>query len=146
MQRERLLDAAAHVLAEQGTRGTTIGLVAKRADMSPSTFRKLFANMDECLVALVEKVTTHSTMLMSQAFEAAETWQDGVLASLEALLEYLDSEPVLGRVCVVEALAAPPAALGRRARLLEPLKPLLDQARQELPADRQPRLPRPSQP
>jgi len=138
MQRRRLLDAMAYVLVEKGMRGTTIGLVAERADISPSTFRKLFASFEACFVALAEQVTTRSTTLMSQAFEAAESWPDGVLAGLEALLEFLDSEPVLARVCVVEALAGPPTALKRRVRLLEPLKPLLDQAREELPADQQP--------
>jgi AcrR family transcriptional regulator len=138
MQRRRLLDAMAHVLAEKGSRGVTIGLVAEGADVSPATFRKLFTSLEDCFVVLVEQVTKRSTVLVGEAFGSAESWQDGVLVGLEALLTFLDSEPILARVCLIESLAGPPEALRRRARLLESLKPLLDRAREQLPADCQP--------
>lgn len=136
MQRRRLLDAMAQVLAEQGLRRTNVALVCARAEVTPSAFRKLFAGLDECFLALLDQVHKRSTTLMIEAFERETSWEDGVLTGLEALLTFLDAEPALARVCLVEALAGPPAALRQRAESMQRLKSLLDGARKELAVDR----------
>jgi hypothetical protein len=61
-----------------------------------------------------------------------------VLAGLEALLVFLDCEPVLARVCLVEALAGPRDALELRRRLFASLEPLLERAREQLAPEQQP--------
>jgi hypothetical protein len=77
-----------------------------------------------------------STTLAIAAFEREQSWQDGVLAGLETLLLFLDSEPLLARICLADALAGPPAALELRSLLFALLAPLL--ARAQLPSDEQP--------
>ncbi len=79
-----------------------------------------------------------STTLITEAFEAEASWQDGVLAGLQALLVFLDSEPALARVCLVEAHAGPRKAAELRARLLATLQPLLDRGREQLAPEQQP--------
>jgi AcrR family transcriptional regulator len=138
LQRRRLFDAMAQVLTERGLRGTTATLVCTRAEVSPSAFRKLFASVDDCFLALLEQVRTRSTALMVDAFERETSWEEGVLAGLEALLVFLDAEPALARVCLVEGLAGPPAALRQRVESLRRLKPLLDGSRERMAVDRQP--------
>jgi AcrR family transcriptional regulator len=138
LQRRRMLDAMAQVLAERGLRSATIGEVASRAGVSRSTFCELFEGLEDCFVALLEHVMVRSTTLIREAFAREAEWQDAVLAGLEALLVFLDSEPALARMILVEALAGPPEALQRRARLLEPLEPLVEGARELLPARAQP--------
>jgi AcrR family transcriptional regulator len=123
------------VLTEKGLRGVTVAGVVGRAEVSSSTFREIFKSVDGCFLALLEHVTMRSTALIVEAFERETSWQDGVLAGLEALLLFLDSEPALARVCVVEAFAGPLVALERRTHLLEPLKPLVDGGRKQLPDD-----------
>lgn len=138
MQRRSVLDAMAYVVAERGMRGATIGRVCERANVTPSVFRNLFSSLDACLLELQEQAATRCTVLIVEAFEAEMSWLDGVLAGLEALLVFLDREPELARVCLVESLAAPPATLKRRLDLLAPLKPLVDGAREQLSSDEQP--------
>lgn len=138
LQRRRLFDAMAQVLVERGLRGTTTAIVCARAEVSPSAFRKLFSSLDDCFLALLEEVRARSTALMVEAFERETAWDDGVLAGLEALLVFLDAEPALARVCLVEGLAGPPAALRRRVESLQQLKPLLDGSRQHMTGDQQP--------
>ena len=138
MQRRRLLRAMAQMLAERGFSGLTVVGVSARADVSSSTFRELFGDLDSCFLSLVEQVMERSTALVIAAFEREQSWQDGVLAGLEALLMFLDSELILARVCLVEALAGPRAALELRARLFASLTPLLERARKDIPAEEQP--------
>lgn len=138
MQRRRLLAAMVQVLAEQGLRGATVQLVSARAEVSPAAFRKLFPSIDDCFLALLEQMRTRSTTLMVEAFKRETSWEDGVLAGLEALLMFLDSEPALAKVCLVEALAGPSRGLKQRAESLQQLKPLLDGLRKQLQADQQP--------
>jgi AcrR family transcriptional regulator len=138
MQRRRLLDAMTQLVADEGFRGMTIGGLCASASVSPSAFRELFGSLDGCFLVLLERVMDRSMAPAIEAFEAEASWQDGVLAGLEALLVFLDSEPGLARVCLVEALAGPCEAAELRARLLALLKPLLDRAREQLTFEQQP--------
>ncbi len=138
MQRRRLLDAMAQMAAKEGFRRVTVGGLCAQAAVSPSALRELFGGLDGCLLVLLERIIGRSTTLVIEAFEAELSWQDGVLAGLEALLVFLDSELVLARVCLVEALAGPPEAAELRARLFAALRPLLDRAREQLAPEQQP--------
>jgi AcrR family transcriptional regulator len=138
MQRRRLLDAMAQMAAGEGFRRVTVGGLCARAAVSPSALRELFGGLDGCFLALLERVMERSTTLVTEAFEAEPSWQDGVLAGLEALLVFLDSEPVLARICLVEALAGPHEAAELRMRLFAALRPLLDRAREQLAPEQQP--------
>jgi AcrR family transcriptional regulator len=61
-------------------------------------------------------------------------WRERVRAGLWALLEFLDDEPGLGGLCVVDALGAGPAALAQRAQVLESLVDAVDGGRVEAKA------------
>jgi AcrR family transcriptional regulator len=138
MQRRYILDAMTDIVAERGMRGTTIGRVCERARATSAVFRDLFPSLDACLLELQEQAMTRCTALIAEALEAESSWQDGVLAGLEALLLCLERDPRLARVCLVESLAGSPAVCERRLDLLAALNPLLDRAREHLPAGEQP--------
>lgn len=138
MQRRRVLDAMAYVVAERGMRGATIGRVRKRADVTSSVFHELFPSLDACLLELQEQALTRCTALVIEAFEAESSWRDGVLAGLEALLVCLERDRSLARVCLVESLAGAPSVQARRLELLAALNPLVDRVREHFPADTQP--------
>jgi AcrR family transcriptional regulator len=137
-QRTRMLDAMAEIVADRGLRGVTIAAVAKQACVSRATFIEVFGSVEQAFIALVGDVTRRSADLIREAFRGEPSWSEGVLAGLEALLRFLDSEPSLARVCLIEAQAGPPAALELRAQLLQPLAAIVDEAREMLPADGQP--------
>jgi AcrR family transcriptional regulator len=138
MQRARILGAMAEIVAERGLYGTTIAAVAKQAQVSRLTFTEAFGSVEQAFVALVEQVTEWPANLIAEAFHEGDSWRASILAGLEALLVFLDSEPALARVCVIDALAGPQAALEHRARLLQPLIALVDSVRETLPRDQQP--------
>jgi hypothetical protein len=68
---------------------------------------------------------------MAKAFAEEDSWQDGMLAALAALLASLDHEPLLARVCLLEMLAGSPEVLEHRARELAALNPLVDVGRKQ---------------
>jgi AcrR family transcriptional regulator len=138
MQRARILEAMTDIVAERGLHGTTIAAVAKQARVSRLTFTEAFGSVEQAFVALVEQVTEWPANLIAEAFQGADSWRAGILAGLEALLVFLDAEPALARVCVIDALAGPQAALEHRARLLQPLIALVDSVRETLPRSQQP--------
>jgi AcrR family transcriptional regulator len=138
MQRARILEAMTDIVAARGLHGTTIAAVAKQARVSRLTFTEAFGSVEQAFVALVEQVTEWPANLIAEAFQEGDTWRDSILAGLEALLVFLDSEPALARVCVIDALAGPQAALEHRARLLLPLIALVESGRETLPRSRQP--------
>jgi AcrR family transcriptional regulator len=138
MQRRRILDAMVCEVGERGLRGVTIASVSARAGVSRSTFYELFDDLDACILAVLRRVASRSTALMSKAFAAEDSWQDGVLAALAALLESLDREPLLARVCLLEMLAGGPEVLEHRARELAALNPLVDVGRKQAPARGEP--------
>jgi AcrR family transcriptional regulator len=133
-----MLEAMTEIVADRGLYGTTIAAVAKQARVSRVTFAEVFGSIEQAFVALVEQVTSWPANLVRDAFERESSWSASVLAGLEALLVFLDAEPSIARVCLIDALAGPPAALEHRARLLEPLAVLVDGARSTLPEKRQP--------
>jgi AcrR family transcriptional regulator len=138
MQRARMLEAMTEIVADRGLYGTTIAAVAKQARVSRVTFAEVFGGVEQAFVELVKQVTSWPTGLIRDAFEGQDSWRASVLAGLEALLEFLDSEPALARVCIIDALAGPPAALEHRAQLLQPLVALVDGVRDTIPREQQP--------
>ncbi len=127
-QRTRIMEATVRVVAEDGMRGASVTQVTSAAGVSRVTFYEQFANFEECFLAVLDATMRHSTALIAEAFERSDTWQERAVGALAALLSSLDCDPPLARVCLVEALAAGPAALEYRARELERIKHMVDVA------------------
>jgi AcrR family transcriptional regulator len=114
-RRARILDAMAKLVGERGFAGASVGLVTARAKVSSRTFYELFESREDCFLAVMDEQTERAAALVRYAFERESSWRDGLRAALTTLLVFLDSEPVLARVWLVEALAAGSWALERRA-------------------------------
>jgi AcrR family transcriptional regulator len=138
VRRVRLLEAMAEVVAERGLRGASVTAVASRASVSRFHFGELFGSLDDCFLALLDRMLGRATTLIDEAFERESCWSDGVLAGLEALLVFLDAESVSARACLVETVAGTPPALESRAHMLKRLGALVDSARHQLSVERQP--------
>jgi AcrR family transcriptional regulator len=137
MQRARIMEAAVQIVSERGFGGATIEAVVASAGVSRSTFYELFDDFDACFLAVLDSGMRRSIVLISEAYDRGASWQEKMLAGLAALLAFLDSEPLLARVCLVEALAAGPSALAYRARELELLKHMVDAALARAPDGRE---------
>lgn len=119
-QRERMLVATLHCVAESGYHGTTVTDIVARAAVSRSTFYAQFADKEACFLAAYDFAMQHALARMSATAltQAPQSWRERVRSDLTTYLDVLADEPVLARTLHVEVLAAGPAALEHRAELL----------------------------
>ncbi|MGA9877071.1 MAG: TetR family transcriptional regulator [Solirubrobacteraceae bacterium] len=120
--RERILRALAEIVAERGFADTTLTGVLRRARVSRGTFVQQFESLNDALCALLDIGLAHSKQIVSDAFDREAEWQDGLLCAIALVLEFLDAEPTLARVWLVEALAAGRPALERWEQNVELLR------------------------
>ncbi len=131
IQRARMLSAAVEVVAEHGVSNVTVAHVVARSRISRRTFYELFADRDECLLAALDDAITRASGQVVPAYQSGKGWVERVRLGLAALLSFLDAEPEVGRLLVVESLGAGPAALERRQRVLAQLIAVVDSGRGE---------------
>jgi AcrR family transcriptional regulator/DNA-binding MarR family transcriptional regulator len=133
IQRSRLLAAAVKAVDELGYADTSVSDVTNRARVSRRTFYELFSNREECLIAVLEDVVALIAGEVSHAGVEGLAWCERVRTGLWVILSFLDREPVLARVCVIQALRGGPEVLRRRERLLAGLAGVVDEGRGEGP-------------
>lgn len=136
-QRERLMDAAIRVVAEQGYAATTIADMISEAGISRTTFYELFEGKEACFLAAYDSAADAFVRRINAAFEAEESWPARIQAALEAMLTALATDPPLARVAVVDVVAAGPAAQHRHRAVLGRLTPLFDEGRDFAPGGRE---------
>jgi AcrR family transcriptional regulator len=133
MQRSRLLSAAVAAVEEQGYTRTTVAHITARARVSRRTFYDLFANREECLLAVLEAAVAQVTDELAAAQVNALPWRERLRTALWRILCFCDREPALARLCVVQSVRAGDRVLERREELLVALARAVDQGRHESP-------------
>jgi AcrR family transcriptional regulator len=129
IQRSRLLAAAVVAVDELGYTDTTVSDVTSRARVSRRTFYELFANREECLAAVLDDVVALVEGEVAAASLDGLAWRERVRGGLWAILSFLDREPALARVCVVQMLRGGAEVLGRREEILAGLAAVVDEGR-----------------
>lgn len=129
IQRARLLSAAVGVIEEFGYAETTVGRITTRARVSRRTFYELFANCEECLVAVMEGALGRLGEEIEQTASRELPWRKRVRNGLWTILSFFDREPMLARVCVVQSLRGSESVLRRRAEVLSQLAGAIDEGR-----------------
>jgi AcrR family transcriptional regulator len=138
IQRSRMLAAAVEAVEEVGYARMTVAQVIGRAKVSRKTFYDVFSDREDCFLAAFDRAIDQASVLARDAYEQEQGWRDGVRAGLLRLLMFLDDEPGLARLCVVEALGAGTRVLERRAQVLEQLAEVIDRGRSVTNATREP--------
>jgi AcrR family transcriptional regulator/DNA-binding MarR family transcriptional regulator len=131
-QRARILDAMVRSIADTGSESPTVEQVVRLAGVSKSTFYALFEDRSDCLRAVLDEAVRRAAERGCLASESQACWAGRMRAGLAAVLDCLDDEPNLSRLCVAEAVAARPAALTRRGELLAAAARVIDEGRGEL--------------
>jgi AcrR family transcriptional regulator/DNA-binding MarR family transcriptional regulator len=129
IQRTRMLAATVEAVEDVGYARLTVAQVIGRARVSRKTFYDLFDDREDCFLAAFDEAVEHLGEVVSEAYLAESRWRDGVRSGLLALLRFMDDEPGLARMVIVEALGAGPRVLERRAEILEHVKEIVDQGR-----------------
>lgn len=138
IQRSRMLSAAVDAVEEVGYAHMTVAQVISRARVSRKTFYDVFADREDCFLAAFEQAVAQCRLIAREAYEREDGWREGVRAALGRLLMFMDEEPGLAKLCVVEALAAGEKVLERRAELLEEVAGVIDQGRKLTNSTREP--------
>jgi AcrR family transcriptional regulator len=131
IQRARILAAMTEVASERGAANVTVAHVVARSGVSRRTFYELFDDREACFLAAFDDATAQIAARVISAYEHERSWRDRIRAALAELLDFLEEEPEVGRLCIVESLAAGPRALGRRARVIQIVKGALEEGRAE---------------
>ena len=119
-QRERIVDATAAIVAEKGLPALTIPEIARRASVSNQTFYEIYESKHAAFLG-AQKVGLHQALRVTgEAFDSrGEDWPHAVRAGIEALLEYLASEPEHAHLTLVDTFAASPESLAIRDHAME---------------------------
>jgi AcrR family transcriptional regulator len=113
-QRRRILRAAADLFAEHGYQSTTAEMIIRRARVGYGTFYKHFDDKESCLLGLFDRTVERSLHRLSEVYEnEAGGWPQKISAVVAAIFDDVRSDPVVARVCLVEALTAGQAAVAR---------------------------------
>ena len=129
IQRSRMLTAAAEAVEEVGYAGLTVAQVIARARVSRKTFYDLFEDREDCFLAVFDQAVDQISALVGEAYAREPGWREGMRAGVLAMLRFMDDEPGLARICVVEALGAGPRVLKRRTEVLAQLRVVVDEGR-----------------
>jgi AcrR family transcriptional regulator len=148
IQRSRLLSAAVGAVDELGYRGASVGHITARARVSRRTFYELFANREECLATVLEDTAARIAAEIAVELGAGGlgagdggsvggssgggvVWRERVRVGLWVLLSFLDREPELARVCVVESARGGPVVRGCVEGILGSAAGVIDAGRLE---------------
>ena len=129
IQRARMLAAMVDVVAERGAANASVAHVVARSGVSRRTFYEIFEDREDCFLATFDQAVERIAEQVVPAYEAPGSWQAKIRAALTELLACLDEDPRIGRLLIVESLAAGPKALRHRTRVLAGLIAAIDAGR-----------------
>ena len=107
LQRARIIVAMGELVHERGVGGVAVAHVVARSGISRRTFYEIFADRDACLLAAFDYAVERAAAVVVPAYEVVDGggWEERIRAGLLALLVFLEEEPALGGLLVVDALA-----------------------------------------
>jgi AcrR family transcriptional regulator len=122
------------LICEYGEDYATVARVVERAGVSRQAFYEHFDDRNDCLSAVFDEFVAVAARRALTASTRGRGWLERVRAGMLALLELLDEEPVLARMCVADAV---PGGLSRhtaRGATLAKLVTVLEHGREETAA------------
>jgi AcrR family transcriptional regulator len=135
IQRQRLFDAMAEVVAEVGYEETSVERVLTAAGISRRTFYELFTDREDCFVGAYDAAMRHAFRLVTDAYLDCATPERRIEAALEAFLGYCAANPAVARMCIVEVFAAGTRARERRAEFMSRFAALMEHALGDMRGD-----------
>ncbi|MBW8484042.1 TetR/AcrR family transcriptional regulator [Actinomadura parmotrematis] len=115
-QVNRILAAVVEVTGTAGVRELTVDAIIGRAGVSRATFYVHFRNKEDAFARAYDEVVERLMGSVVAAYRDAPGADapSRLRAGLAAFLEFLAADPPAARTCVVESMAAGPAAAARR--------------------------------
>jgi AcrR family transcriptional regulator len=132
-QRERLLAAIAHEVAEHGYPGVTMRSLARLAGVSSRDFYEHFDDKEECFLAAFDAVCDYLENRIAAAVAVEPDWPHQLIAALRAALDFFASEPDVARLALVEPVGATPRIAIRFREAVLACGPAIARGREEAP-------------
>lgn len=132
-QRQRILDAVADVVSLTGYPAMSVEDVIGAAGVSRRTFYDNFAGKEQAFLTAYDEIAARLVTTVQQAYDASDTFPAGVVACVRAFLEFVASVPHYADMCIVEVLAAGPAAIERRNGVMRAFVALLQEGAETMP-------------
>ena len=117
-QRGRILLATIDAIAATGYARMSVEDIVRGAGVSRRTFYELYDNKHDAFLAAFDAAAGALLHTVQAASERETTFEGKVIAGFRAFLETLAATPGPAQVCIVEALAAGPAAIERRTTVM----------------------------
>jgi AcrR family transcriptional regulator len=110
-KRRRMMEAIAELTAEQGYEATKIADIVRQAAVARKTLYDNFDGKEDLFLSAIDSTMTELRMVVEEActYEGADS-ESGIVAGLEALLDFIAEHPASARMCMVEAISATPSS------------------------------------
>ena len=131
VQRARLLQAALDVVGEYGWEGMSVERVTRRAGVSGRAFYQVFGSRENCFLVVFDGAVERLSVVAAQGFEQEGDWVGRLRGAVATLLEFLEYEPAIRRLVLIEAQEVGPRVTESRAGMLQELVVAIDQGRRE---------------
>jgi AcrR family transcriptional regulator len=110
-KRRRMMDAIAELTAAQGYEATKIADIVRRAAVARKTLYDNFDGKEDLFLSAVGSTLNEMRVVVEEACEGrGGSFEDGIVAGLEALLDFIARHPAASRMCTVEAISATPSS------------------------------------
>lgn len=131
IQRARMVAAMIDVVSERGRANATVAHVVGRSGVSRRTFYEVFDDFEDCFLAALDQSLAEISRYVLDVYDPTEKWRTRIRSALAGLLEFLDDEPAMGRLCVVETLGAGLRVHQRRLAILDGVVAAVDEGRKQ---------------
>ena len=129
IQSRRILSAAIRSIEEVGYANASVAHITSLARVSRRTFYELFADRETCLLAAFEEVVAMVERELVSAGLEGLPWREQVRLGLWTILCFMEREPGMARVCVVQLLQGDERLLTSSRAPLARLAAILDEGR-----------------
>jgi AcrR family transcriptional regulator len=127
-QRARILAAVTDICGHDGYLSMSVEDIVVAAGVSRRTFYDHYRDKEDVFLAAYDAVAGRLLDSVTKAYNDADGLVARARESLRALLGFIAAEPASANLCIVEVLAAGPAALDRRNAVLRAFAELIEQA------------------
>jgi len=110
-KRRRMMDAIAELTADGGYEATKIADIVRRAAVARKTLYDNFDGKEDLFLSAIDSTLIEMRVVVEEACERqGRSREAGIVAGLEALLDFVAQHPAASRMCMVEAISATPSS------------------------------------
>jgi AcrR family transcriptional regulator len=110
-KRRRMMDAIAELTADQGYEATKIADIVRRAAVARKTLYDNFDGKEDLFLSAITSTMTEMREVVEEACEySSGEPEEGIVAGIEAVLDFVAEHPAAARMCMVEAISATPSS------------------------------------